>query len=73
MIKKIDTPEPFSPPQIHNTASPISSFGSYPSSFGNTGSKAQGSMKLGHKPKAAGSSTKKKDVILCSIVTRIFF
>lgn len=44
-------PASFSPPPVYNTASPVSSFGSYPSSFGNTTSKAHGSMKLGHKTK----------------------
>lgn len=46
----------FSPPPLHKSAaSPVSSFGSYPSSFGAGGNgqnpKAQGSMKLGHKTK----------------------
>lgn len=47
----------FSPPPTQKSAaSPVSSFGSYPSSFaGNTQKpKAQGSMKLGHKSKTLG-------------------
>lgn len=51
----------FSPPPLHKSAaSPVSSFGSYPSSFGAGGNgqnpKAQGSMKLGHKTKTFGKS-----------------
>ncbi|KAK4514742.1 uncharacterized protein ATC70_002345 [Mucor velutinosus] len=44
----------FSPPPLQKSiASPVSSFGSYPSSFGGNTQKpkAQGSMKLGHKSK----------------------
>lgn len=48
-------PALFSPPSTQ-IAAPISTFGSYPSSFGNSGSKAQGSMKLSHKPKTIGNS-----------------
>ncbi|CAO3651720.1 unnamed protein product [Mucor hiemalis] len=41
------TPEPL----VKSVPSSVSTFGSYPSSFGNSGSKAHGSMKLGHKSK----------------------
>ncbi|KAG2207471.1 hypothetical protein INT47_004219 [Mucor saturninus] len=45
-------PAPFSPPPLTKVAVPVSSFGSYPTSSGNSGSKAQGSMKLSHRPNA---------------------
>lgn len=47
----------FSPPPMQKSvATPVSSFGSYPSSFGGNTQKpkAQGSMKLGHKSKTLG-------------------
>lgn len=57
-LDSLDQNEPdlFSPPALKQTVA-VSSFGSYPSSFGNTintGNKAQGSMKLCHKSKTVG-------------------
>ncbi|KAL7315800.1 Nuclear aminoacylation-dependent tRNA export pathway component [Mucor circinelloides] len=64
----------FSPPPTQKSAaSPISSFGSYPSSFaGNTQKpKAQGSMKLGHKSKTLDLDLDDNNSSVDSFVTQI--
>ncbi|KAG1114379.1 hypothetical protein G6F42_014199 [Rhizopus arrhizus] len=61
------------PPSQKSAASPVSSFGSYPSSFaGNTQKpKAQGSMKLGHKSKTLDLDLDDNNSSVDSFVTQI--
>ncbi|CAO3654580.1 unnamed protein product [Mucor fragilis] len=64
----------FSPPPMQKSvATPVSSFGSYPSSFGGNTQKpkAQGSMKLGHKSKTLDLDLDDNNSSVDSFVTHI--